>query len=514
MTQDLESSTPHPVLNALAALGRWLLLLLLALHLLFRREFAHRNLGELFGVTSGWLSRVYVTELCLVLLLPLAVMIAWQRKTDRTPRLQGMPAPASGIGPSFFIALAFVLWGLAHIAVAFCSSGTTSYLILRQSAMVGYVAFFLYAVLFFGSKKEHIHQAAFAALGVAMLCALLDAFGLLQPKPDPTSLYPGESIFGQQTLAIAILGLGMCVIHGRGLTWQALALAGMLFAGWRQSQHALQSVVAVGLGGALLLYVLLGVLAALRGQLQTLLRAGLLVILFGLVFLAGRGMLKSNDQESTEANAWSLHTYLHLFDVYEHATVPADPKDGLPSARERGVLISDPEAYKLESVYLVAFGEGGESVVNNMWRLLLWRRMFLDWAHGSPILGAGVGRVWEYNKAFKDTHFHYEQEPSGLNPHNSYLNMLYRFGAIGLALMLALVLSVLHAARKALEAPPGVGDGWLEGVGLYFFYSAIFAFFTVGLEGPSYAMPFWFSLGLLYARAQQCSSAHMEPWQK
>ena len=67
-----------------------------------------------------------------------------------------------------------------------------------------------------------------------------------------------------------------------------------------------------------------------------------------------------------------------------------------------------------------------------MWRLLLWRRMWLDWAHGSPIQGAGVGRVWAYNEAFKQTNFHYEQDAGGLNPHNSYLHVLYRFGAIGL----------------------------------------------------------------------------------
>ena len=514
MTEDSEPGDKHPLVTFLSALGRWLLLLLLALHLLFRREFAHRNLGELFGVANGWLSRLYVTELCLALLLPAAVMIAWQRKTDRTPRLQGMPAPASGMGPSFFIALAFLLWGLGHAAVGFCHSGATAYLILRQSAMLGYVVFFLYAVLFFGGQKAHIRQAAFAALSISLLCALLDAFGLLKPKADPTSLYPNESLFGQETLPLAILVLGLCAIHGRGLPWQALALVGILFAGWRQSQRALQSVVPVGLGGALFLYLVLGGLAALRGQLHTLKRAGLLVVLFGLILLACRGALKFSDEESTEANAWSLPTYVHLLDVYEHATVPADPKDRLHSAREAGVLLSDPEAHKLETVYFEARGRGGDSVVNNIWRLLLWRRMFLDWAHGSSILGAGVGRVWAYNEAFRHTHFHYEQDPGGLNPHNSYLNTLYRFGAIGLALLLALLFSVLYSACKALEAPPGVGDGWLEGVALYFFYTAIFAFFTVGLEGPSYAMPFWFSLGLLYARAQQCSSAYLEPWQR
>jgi len=43
----------------------------------------------------------------------------------------------------------------------------------------------------------------------------------------------------------------------------------------------------------------------------------------------------------------------------------------------------------------------------------------------------------------------------------------------------------------------------LEVIFLYFIYTAVFAFFTVSLEGPSYSLPFWISLGLLCARARQ-----------
>ena len=48
-----------------------------------------------------------------------------------------------------------------------------------------------------------------------------------------------------------------------------------------------------------------------------------------------------------------------------------------------------------------------------------------------------------------------------------------------------------------------LGDALLEGLLLYFFYTAVYAFFNNALEGPSYAMPFWLSLGLVYARAWQ-----------
>jgi O-antigen ligase len=150
------------------------------------------------------------------------------------------------------------------------------------------------------------------------------------------------------------------------------------------------------------------------------------------------------------------------------------------------------------------------SVINNIWRLLMWRRMSNDWSSGPRMYGAGVGKPWAYNDVFFHTLFHYETDRSGLNPHNSYLNILYRFGAIGLGLLLAVMLSVLFYAWRALRLRLFVGDVLLEGLLLAFFYTAIFSFFTVSLEGPSYALPFWISLGLVYARARQILSLHGE----
>jgi O-antigen ligase len=182
--------------------------------------------------------------------------------------------------------------------------------------------------------------------------------------------------------------------------------------------------------------------------------------------------------------------------------MPADPKDRMRSPRDQNATVNDLEAYKLNAVYVAAQQAGGPSVVNNVWRLLMWRRMLHDWWNGSPWLGAGVGHEWEYNRILLDTWFHYEPDAGGLNPHNSYLNLLYRCGAIGVALLLVLMAAVLYAAWRALTVAKA-GDVLLEGIALCFFYTAVFAFFTVSLEGPSYSLPLWTSLGLLYARARQ-----------
>src|SRR5204862_6205860 len=100
---------------------------------------------------------------------------------------------------------------------------------------------------------------------------------------------------------------------------------------------------------------------------------------------------------------------------------------------------------------------------------------------------------------------HYGDDHEGLDPHNSYINLLYRYGVTGLALVALIVLATLGLAIKALR---GIGsDTLLEGLILYFAYTAIFAFFTVALEGPAYSLPFWISLGLTYARVGQLLSA-------
>ncbi|MCY3017931.1 MAG: O-antigen ligase family protein, partial [Planctomycetota bacterium] len=415
-----------------------------------------------------------------------------------------------GIWASVAIAVAFLLWGVGHAVAAFCGSSPNAYLIIRQSAMVGYAAVFLYAFLLFGDRETYVLQAALCGVLVSVACAGLDAVGLLTPKPAPGSLYPGESLFGQQTLPIAVLGLGLFLVWSGSWFWRALALVLLLLVGWRQSLGVPQSVVPVGIGGALVLHLVMSGAVSLRGQAETLKRAVLLAVLFGVALFAYRSMRKVTPAQAAELSAWRPKTYQELFEVYDQTNAPANPKDYELSPRPPYQPITNPEVYKLNAVARVGQLAGGTSVVNNVWRLLMWRRMLHDWRTGRPWLGAGVGRAWDFNEVLKETYFHHEEDPSGLNPHNSYLNMLYRYGVVGLAILAALMLSALFYVWKALAVKQGFGDVLLEGILLYFFYTAIFAFFTVTLEGPSYALPLWFSLGLLYARARQILAASPE----
>lgn len=486
-----------------AFIGRWALLLLLAGHLLLRREFAHHNLGELFGLAGmtppAFFGYGFVTETTLLLLLPLA-FLTLKRTRDRGPAPPGEAALQFGLGPAAFLALAFLLWSVGHAVAGFFREPRDVYLIFRQSALGGYALIFLYTFIFFGNQERYVRQAATFAIAAAIVCAALDTAGLLDPKPGTGGQYPDEHLFGQQTLPLGLLALGLYVIYFDSVAWRVMAVIALAFVGWREARRVPQSAVIMGMAGALMAYLLFGAALAWRGQSYTLKRAILLAAFFGALFLASRAVFKNDSTQKTEMRAWAPKTYDDLFAVYESTRPPAVPN--MKSLRPPFDIVTDPEAYKLAAVYDFAQDKGGVSVVNNIWRLLVWRRMLSDAQGGHLIVGAGVGKAWFY-PALYQTRFHYGEEREGLDPHNSFLNVFYRYGAIGLALLLALIVAVLFSAWKALRIQPALGDVLLEGLVLFFAYSAAFTCFTVSLEGPSYAMPFWMSLGLIYAYARQ-----------
>jgi hypothetical protein len=527
----------------MASVGRAVLLALLAGHLLFRQEFAHRTLFELVRFLGlgeyAALSHAYVTEVFLALLLPLAVLVlVAQIKEGVLPRQVRLP---------MFFALAFLLLGASHVVAAFVAA-REPYLIFRQGAFAGYTLIFLYTAIFFRAEAgkmsavpegtdtnlrsklavcpgtllagrmpavPEVKLAALVALAAAILCAALDALvGIFGPSPD-SSGHAGRTVleflaqqpFGQETLAIAILGLGLFIISSGGAvgcsakkrwTLRGLALLALALSCWRQGLR-LQSSVPMALAGTLLCYLLLGAGLALRGQRATLKRALLLVGFFAVLGGAGwvalqavGGAQKAAPEGAEKIKGWSYKAYADLFDIYNGAAQPADLKGWLVSARDH-VPVNDPEAYKLEAVFQATAAAAGTR--DNIWRLLLWRRMWNDWLAGKTWLGAGVGRPWFYS-AMYHTHFHYGEKDLGLDPHNSYLNLLYRYGVIGFLLFAALVLSVMVCVWRVLSRG---GNGLLEGLVIYFFYTLFFAFFVVALEGPSYAIPFWMALGCLNA---------------
>lgn len=478
-----------------AGVGRWILLALLGGHLLFRREFAHRNLADIFSLLGrqcpGFLNYAYITEVLLVLLFPCAAAAAWNRRIKNRELASSGKALNESLGAGLYLGILFLLWGLAHAALAFYRGGDM-YLILRQSAMAVYVLVFLYAILLFGDLTGYIRGAVLFGIVISIACAVADYLGWLGPNQHFL-----ESTFGQETLPIAILGLALFVVYWHDWLWRAMALIALGFVAWRQSNR-LQSVVPISLAGALAAYILLGICLAFRSQTATLKRGILCLVLFAGLFIAHRSMRKTSLEDTGEIRAWSPSIYLDLFNVYERTGPPEDPGNRVFSRRPPFVPVSDPEVYKLNAVYEAA---NNVSIRNNMWRFLVWQRMGGDWWKGGTWCGADLGKPWFY-EALYHSQFHYGEDREGLDPHNSHLNLLYRFGLVGFLIYLSILVSVLYFVWRALNIRMGHGDALLEGLALYFFYTMVFSGFTVSLEGPSYSMPFWFTLGLLYARAR------------
>ena len=491
--------------------ARCVLLCMLAGLLIGRRDFAHLSVVDLplwtwLHITPpAFASYLFITETTLLALFPLAV---------REARIQFSNAGSGTARDSFLRAfgwgvcmpLALIAWGLAHAVVAKVSGGET-YLIFRQSALALYPIVFVYAFLFFNGSEKQIRFAVGGAIAAALLCAALDSVGWLDPKLDANGRPPyGEwmPMYGQETLSIAILGLIYFIVAARSWLWRDLAILGVCMAGWRQGVRPMQSVVPIGVVSALGLLLVTGVALAFTGQRATLKRIAMVLAIF--VVLGGgykvmRSMSQKPEQPGTETasevKAWGLGQYAGLFDVFDHAQMPADHAARMTSRRPPFERVDDPEVYKLEAVFKAT---GSVSVRNNMWRFLVWRRMFSDWRAGHSIVGAGVGRPWFY-RALYSSGFHYGDDREGLDPHNSYLNTLYRYGVIGFLLLLSAIVWTIARTFKALRA--NGGDALLEGLLLYFGYTIAFAFFTVSFEGPAYSMPFWMTMGLLNARSKQ-----------
>ena len=505
----MNEPVPGQRIKILNDAARWILLLLLAGLLIGRRDFAHLNLGDVWNTLHitppGFSSQFFVTETTLLALFPLALREARERFRHANG-CGWLEKFSHAFGWGFCVPLTLIGWGALHAVCAKFSGGDT-YLIFRQSALALYPIVFVYAYLFFGGDEKNTHFAMWGGVTAALLCAALDSAGWLDPKLDANGLPPyGEwmPVYGQETLPIAILGLIYCTISASNWTVRGLAVAGVCLAGWRQGVRPMQSVVPIGMAGALALIVSTGILLAIFRRRATLKRAAFCIAVFAVMGI-GHRVLRAvsakpelpGTETSSEVKAWSLGQYSSLFDVYDRAQLPPDSASWMTARRPPYIKVDDPEVYKLEAVFAAT---SSVSVRNNMWRFLVWRRMFADWREGHSLVGAGVGKPWFYRALYQSA-FHYGDDREGLDPHNSYLNTLYRYGAVGLALLLGAVLWTFLRALKALRK--NNGDPLLEGLLLYFGYTLVFACFTVSFEGPAYSMPFWMTMGLIYSRAQQ-----------
>jgi O-antigen ligase len=133
---------------------------------------------------------------------------------------------------------------------------------------------------------------------------------------------------------------------------------------------------------------------------------------------------------------------------------------------------------------------------NAAWRAAFWLRVFFLWL-SSPIAGVGF------------SHDFYDEDPLHLvqadhyDPHNSYLAILARTGAVGLLLVVAasfffLRLLIRLARRTNSEETSMLGTCLLS----CFVAIGTFAAANVTLESPYFALFFWLFIGMGVALAE------------
>ncbi|MBI3601376.1 MAG: hypothetical protein HY209_00535 [Candidatus Omnitrophica bacterium] len=139
-----------------------------------------------------------------------------------------------------------------------------------------------------------------------------------------------------------------------------------------------------------------------------------------------------------------------------------------------------------------------ESIENILFRLFIWRDMFEDWKATKPLMGVDFGKPFRSVSLEVEGWAVSEWGRDGwIEPHNSFLNMMYRGGMVGAAVVVviwtALIRLMIFAFRQrawVLILLSAILLNWL-----------VAANFLLILEFPYTAIPLWTLAGMTWAYA-------------
>lgn len=142
---------------------------------------------------------------------------------------------------------------------------------------------------------------------------------------------------------------------------------------------------------------------------------------------------------------------------------------------------------------------------NINYRVLSWQHV-LDKFYEHFLIGYGVGRpvMFAYQNVFYSTveltYFEIRDLAGNAQPHNSYLNILTRFGVLVFPLFLFAIFQPLfrirYFAQKKKSSSTHEYSKYLLLIG-FLMLMYVLAFFNVVLEGPHHSFPFWLVIGML-----------------
>ncbi|MEO6004737.1 MAG: O-antigen ligase family protein [Opitutus sp.] len=130
---------------------------------------------------------------------------------------------------------------------------------------------------------------------------------------------------------------------------------------------------------------------------------------------------------------------------------------------------------------------------NNLFRSVWWKAVIDETIDQNPYVGVGFG----YDLADRFVRQYYPEsgeEFSVRSPHNVLVTVFARMGAVGLAVLLAMVAVISRRTFQAVRAGPEQAAPWCV---VWVIFSS--ACFGVVLEGPMGAVVFWTALGVAQA---------------
>jgi len=138
---------------------------------------------------------------------------------------------------------------------------------------------------------------------------------------------------------------------------------------------------------------------------------------------------------------------------------------------------------------------GTPSANNASWRIILWKDIIKK-SMQKPILGYGFGMLYN-NETVKDMGWKYGQDVGFLDPHNSYLSILYRTGIVGLLIFLLFIISFFIKMIKFLRyCRDSTISAFMISILSAVIFILIISFFMVVLEGPYLGIFLWVFIGL------------------
>ena len=139
------------------------------------------------------------------------------------------------------------------------------------------------------------------------------------------------------------------------------------------------------------------------------------------------------------------------------------------------------------------------AVVNALFRIFIWRDMLTELIREKPVLGFNFGKPLR-SISVETLHWGESEwrRDGWIGAHNSYLDMIYRAGIVGLALILAAFIVLWAMIKKSVQCRSVIGILLCATIINWF----IAANFLLILELPYTAIPIWTLFGMTYAYVQ------------